>query len=170
MDNENEAEIKRALGIQSWRNLSKEKVIKFAAMMPDMATEVRLKIIEQFPAFKDLAKNSVDSVKQAHESTLSANGKSEENFHQASQQHRDALKDDRSRDDLSWEQRQFLHECFQQNVGQAFQKDSESKRFLDRGLRTVAVSAGAAIALGAVFVGARIIGEGNDSPEGSLES
>ncbi|WP_055585505.1 hypothetical protein [Peterkaempfera griseoplana] len=166
MDNPNEAEIKRALGIRSWRNLSKDKVIKFAAMMPEMGTEVRLKIIEQFPAFKDLAKNSVDSVKKAYESTLSANEKSQEHFHQASQQHREALKDDLSRDDLSWEQRQFLHERFQQNIGQEFQKDSENKQFLERGLRTVAVSAGAAIALSAVFVGARIIGENKEGPEG----
>jgi hypothetical protein len=70
-------------------------------------------------------------------------------FHRASQQHRDALNEDLSRDDLTWEQRQFLHERFQQNVGQEFQKDSENKQFLERGLRTVAVSAGAAIALGA---------------------
>ncbi|MFD7222896.1 hypothetical protein ACFV9P_17965 [Streptomyces sp. NPDC059892] len=167
MDNEKEAEVKRTLGIRSWRNLSKDKVIKFAAMMPDLGTEVRL---EQFPAFKDLAKNSVDSAKKAHESTLSANEKSQEHFHQASQQHREALTNDLSRDDLSWEQRQFLHERFQQNVGQEFQKDSESKQFLERGLRTLTVSAGAAIALGAVFVGARIMGESKDSPEGSLES
>ncbi|MCX4845314.1 hypothetical protein [Streptomyces sp. NBC_00893] len=170
MDNENEAEIKRVLGIPSWRNLSKDKVVKFAATMPDMATEVRLKIIEQFPAFKDLAKNSVDSVKRAHESTLSANEKSQEHFHRASQQHRDVLANELNRDDLSWEQRQSLHERFQQNVTLESRKDSETKQFLDRGLRTVAVSAGAAIALGAVFVGARILGEGKDSPQGSLEA
>ncbi|KIF69771.1 hypothetical protein HY68_16165 [Streptomyces sp. AcH 505] len=170
MDNENEAEVKRALGISSWRNLSKDKVIKFAAMMPDMSTEVRLKIIEQFPAFKDLAKNSVDSVKKAYESTLSANEKSQENFHQASQQHREALKEDLGRDDLSWEQRQFLHDRFQQNVGQEAQKDSENKQFLERGFRTVAVTASAAIAVGAVFVGARIMGESKENPEDSLGS
>ncbi|MGW2022066.1 hypothetical protein [Streptomyces decoyicus] len=170
MDNENEAKIKRALGIPSWRHLSKDKVVKFVAMMPDIGTEVRLKIVEQFPAFKDLAANSVDSVKQAHKSTLSANEKSQEHFHQASQQHRDSLKEELSRDDLSCEQRQFLHQLFQQNVDQEFQKDSETKQFLERGLRTVAVSAGAAIALSAVFVGARIMGESKDSPEESLEA
>lgn len=170
MARKNEDEIKRALGIQSWRNLSKEKVIKFAAMMPDVATEVRLKIVEQFPAFKDLAKNSVDAVKEAHKSTLSSNEKSQEHFHGAAQQQRDSLKDDLGRDDLSWEQRQFLHESFQRNVGMEYQKDSENKQFLERSLRTVAVGAGAAIALGAVFVGARIMGEGTDSPDDSLES
>ena len=37
MDNENEAEIKRALGIQSWRNLSKDKVIKFVLVVHALA-------------------------------------------------------------------------------------------------------------------------------------
>ncbi|MEU9199042.1 hypothetical protein [Streptomyces sp. NPDC048332] len=170
MDDKNEAKIKRALGIDSWRNLSKDKVVKFAAMMPDMATEVRLKIIEQFPAFKDLAKNSVDSVKQAHESTLSANEKSQDHFHRASQQYRDMLARELNRDDLSWEQRQTIHESFQRNVAMESQKDSETKQFLDRGLRTVAVTAGAAIALGAVFVGARVLGEGNDGEQESPKS
>ncbi|MEV6796027.1 hypothetical protein AB0M87_29440 [Streptomyces sp. NPDC051320] len=42
----NEAAVKRKLGIPDSRNLSKEKVLKFAAAMPQMATEVRLKLIE----------------------------------------------------------------------------------------------------------------------------
>lgn len=169
MGKKNEDEIKRALGVRSWRNLSKDKVIKFAAMMPDMATEVRMKIVEQFPNFKDLAKNSVDTVGKAHESTLSANEKSQDHFRRASQQQRDVLEKDLNRDDISWEERKFLHEAFQENVSQESQKDSENKQFLERGLRVVAVGAGAAIALGAVFVGARVMGEGTDDAEGPAE-
>ncbi|CAG7643542.1 hypothetical protein [Actinacidiphila bryophytorum] len=169
MGKKNEDEIKRALGIPSWRNLSKDKVIKFAAMMPDMATEVRMKIVEQFPNFKDLAKNSVDAVRAAHESTLSANEKSEDNFHRASQQQRDVLEKDLNRDDLSWEERKFFHETFRENVSQESQKDSENKHFLEREHRVVAAVAGAAMVLGAVFVGARVMGEGKDDSDGPAE-
>ncbi|AUG76692.1 hypothetical protein CFP65_1818 [Kitasatospora sp. MMS16-BH015] len=162
MDHEDEAELKRALGIRSWRNLSKEKVVRFAAAIPDVGTEVRLKIIEQFPAFKDLAKGSVDAVRQAHQSTVDANETSQDHFHRASQQQRDALKTDLDRDDLSWEQRQVLHERYRENVQQEYRKDSESKKFLEAGLRTVAVGAGAALALGAAFVGVKVLGEAKD--------
>jgi len=57
-----EDEVKQELGIESWRNLSKDKVLRFAAMMPDMDTEVALKIVEHFPVFKDFA---LDVVKEA---------------------------------------------------------------------------------------------------------
>ncbi|MCY0931949.1 hypothetical protein OTB20_38405 [Streptomyces sp. H27-H1] len=60
----------------------------------------RLKLIEQFPAFKDLAKHSVDSIRKAHKATLDANEKSQEHFRRASQDQRDALKDDLGRDEL----------------------------------------------------------------------
>ncbi|MEU8509564.1 hypothetical protein AB0C40_33740 [Streptomyces brevispora] len=56
----------RKLGISHWRNLSKDKVLKFAAAMPEMATEARLELIEQFPAFKDLGKADIDAVAEVH--------------------------------------------------------------------------------------------------------
>jgi hypothetical protein len=162
MGKKNEDEIKRALGIRSWRNLSKDKVIRFAAMMPDMATEVRMKIVEQFPNFKDLAKNSVDAAGKAHESTLSANEKSQEYFYRASQQQRDILAREINRDDISSEERKLLCEALQANVDQVSQKDSENKHFLGREHRAMATVAGAAMVLGAVFVGAKVMGEGKD--------
>ncbi len=72
MGDVNESAVKRKLGIPNWRNLSKDKVLKFAAAMPKMATEARLKLIEQFPAFKDLGKANIDAVAEAHRSTLAA--------------------------------------------------------------------------------------------------
>ncbi|MEU3567682.1 hypothetical protein AB0E96_04500 [Kitasatospora sp. NPDC036755] len=170
MENENEARIKRALGIPSWRHLSKDKVVNFVAAMPEMSTEVRLKLIEKLPVFKDLAKNSVDAMVEAHKSTLSANEKSQEHFHQASRQHRDALQKDLDRDDLSWEQRLSLHEFFQHNVDQEAQKDSENKPFLERTSRTVTVGAGAAMVLVAVFAGARIMGGSKERAEESPQA
>ncbi|MCF1596139.1 hypothetical protein [Streptomyces muensis] len=46
MRHKDEGEIKHALGIDSGRNLSKDKMMRFAAMMPDMGTEMALKIVE----------------------------------------------------------------------------------------------------------------------------
>lgn len=44
MSLDSEDEVKKALGIESWRNLSKDRIVKFAAMMPDMGREVTMKI------------------------------------------------------------------------------------------------------------------------------
>jgi hypothetical protein len=161
-----EAAVKRKLGIQTWRSISKNKVLEFAAAMPEMATEVRLKLIEQFPAFKDLGKANIDAVREAHKSTLAANENSQEHFYQAAQDQRDALRADLGRDDLSWEQREALHDRLDQNVRHVGEKDSENKHFLGTGMKMVAAAGATALALGVVFVGGKIASASEDSPGG----
>lgn len=55
-----ESAVKRALHIDSFRNLSKDKVIKFVSMIPYMDKEVALAIINQFPEFVGFGKVVVD--------------------------------------------------------------------------------------------------------------
>lgn len=50
---DSEDAVKKALAIDSWRNLSKDKLLRFVAMMPDMDKEVAVRTIEQFPQFKE---------------------------------------------------------------------------------------------------------------------
>lgn len=165
-----EDEIKRALGIDSWRHLSKDKMIRFVAMMPDMGTEVALKIVEQFPAFKDFALNVVDAMQKSHESTLSANKQSQEHVHQAFRELREIIKNELDKGDLTWEQKRELIEKMQEAVREESQKDSENKRFLDGALKKVLVLGSAALALGVAFVGGRVMAESKDSPEETLEA
>ncbi|RAY12950.1 hypothetical protein DPM19_23370 [Actinomadura craniellae] len=170
MGYKNEAEIKQALGIESWRNLSKDKMIRFVAMMPDMGTEVALKIVEQFPVFKDFAIDAVDAMEGAHESTLSANNQSQEHVHRAFQEIREILKAELSNGDLSWKQKKYLIEQIQETGRLEFQKDSENKHFLDGMSRKMMLGAGVVVALGVAFVGGRVMAESKDSPESSLEA
>jgi len=153
----NEDEVKRRLGIETWRNLSRDKMLRFAAMMPDIDTEVALKIIEQFPAFTAFALEAVKSMEKAHATTLSANDKSQDRVYQALQEIREILKGELDRNDLSWDERKFLIEQIQETGKLAFKKDSESKHFLDGLLKTVGMVGVAALALGVVFVGGKMM-------------
>jgi hypothetical protein len=160
MGYKNEVEIKQALGIESWRNLSKDKIIRFAAMMPDMDTEVALKIVEQFPVFKEFAMDVVHSMEKAQEATLSANTPSQEHVHRAHHEIREILKGQLDKDDLSFDERKYLIEQIQETGRQQFQKDSENKEFLERVLHKVLVGAGGALIAGLVFVGAKVMADG----------
>lgn len=166
----NEDQIKKALGIDSWRHLSKDKMVRFVAMMPDMSTEVALKIVEQFPAFKDFAKNAVDMMQKAHESTLTANERSQEHVHRAFQEIREILRRELDKGDLTWEQRKYLIEQIQETGRQQSQKDSENKKFLDGALGKALAGAGVLAALGVAFVGGRVLAENKDGPEDTLEA
>lgn len=167
MGDVNESAVKRKLGIPNWRNLSKDKVLKFAAAMPEMATEVRLKLIEQFPAFKDLGKADIAAVTEAHKSTLAANENSQNHFYKASQDQRDALQADLGRDDLSWAQREALHDRFDRNVQRVGEKDSENKQFMGAGMKMVAAAGAAALGFGVVFAGGKLAGASQDGSEES---
>lgn len=162
MTYKNEDEIKAALGISSWRNLSKDKVVRFAAMMPEMDTEVALKIIDQFPEFKEFAMDAVNAMEQAHAETLRANGKSQDDVHQAFSEIREILRGELDKGDLDWEQRKFLIEQIQETGRQQFSKDSENKRFLDGLFGKVVLGVGGALVLGLVFVGGKVIAENLD--------
>lgn len=162
---QDEDQIKRALGIESWRNLSKDKMIRFAAMMPDMDTELALKIVEQFPHFKEFAMGAVDAMEKSHQSTLKANKQSQKRVHQAFQQIREALVVELEREGLSWEEKKYLIEKIMETGNLQFQKDTENKEFLDGLFKKVLLGTAAALALGVAFVGGRVMVEGNDSPE-----
>lgn len=162
----NEQEIKQKLGIESFRNLSKDNVLRFAAMMPDIDTEVALKIIEQFPDFKEFALDAVDNVEKAHESTLASNDQSQNNVYTSLREIREILKGELGREDLSWEQRKFIIEQIQENARSVVQNDSENKKFLHSLFNTVGVVAVGTVMLGVAFVGGRIMldqGKGTDN-------
>lgn len=159
MKYKNEAEIKEALEIDSWRNLSKDKMIRFAAMMPDMDREVAIKIVEQFPAFKEFAMETVNVMERAQESALEDNKQSQAQVHKAFQEIREILKGELSHEDLPWEERKHILELILETGNKEFAKDSENKDFLKQIVKGVGVVALSALALGIVFVGGKIMME-----------
>lgn len=169
MKYDDEESIKKELDIESWRNLSRDKVVRFAAMMPDMDTEVALKIIDQFPAFKEFAEEALNTLERAHSSTLDANAPSQEHVHKAWQEIRSILRGQlENTEDLSWEQRRYLIEQIQDTGRQQAHKDTENKKFLDTLLGKVTFGAGMVVVGALVFVGAKVIAD--NGPDGITKS
>ena len=46
-----EEQVKAAIGISDWRHLSKDKLMNFVSVLPNVDSEVAIRIIEQFPEF-----------------------------------------------------------------------------------------------------------------------
>jgi len=153
----NEEQIKKKLGIDSWRNLSKDKVIKFAAMMPEMDKEVAIKIIEQFPEFRKFASDIVDTLEEEYKSTIKANTDSQEEVYNAFRETREILKDELRRSDLTPEERTNIINMIMKLVDMASEKDSENKEFLKDLIKTGAVGAGIVLSAAIIFVGGKIL-------------
>ena len=57
-----EEDAKKALGIQDWRHMTKEKVMDFVKMMPNMDKEVSMAAIKQFPNYASMCTNMINSL------------------------------------------------------------------------------------------------------------
>lgn len=55
-----EEAVKHALKIDSFRNLSKDKIMQFASMIPYIDKEVAIAIINQFPEYVSFGKAAIE--------------------------------------------------------------------------------------------------------------
>ncbi|NDU73734.1 hypothetical protein GWI34_13950 [Actinomadura sp. DSM 109109] len=149
-----EAEIKRTLGIDSWRNLSKDKMLRFAAMMPDLDTEVAIKIIEQFPVFKEFATETLSTLERTHSSALIANKHSQDAFHEACREIREILKGQLT-PDLPFEDRKYIIDKLMELSRMESEKDSENKKVLSENFKMAALGAIALLAAGVAVLGGK---------------
>lgn len=152
-----ELELKQALGINNWRELSRDKMLNFAAIVPHLDSELAMRVVEQFPSFKEFATDVVDAMENAHDSTLTLNDRSTARVHDAFRDIRTILKQELDKGDLTWQQRRWLVEQIQETGRQQFSKDSENKRFLDSALGRVVVGAGGIAAIGLAAFSGRVI-------------
>lgn len=151
-----ELAVKQALGIDSWRNLSKEKVLRFAALMPEIDQEVTLAIVAQLPVFTKFALQALTVLERLQLASLSSNGESQAHVHSAFQEYRAVLKGELDREDMSKEDRQLVLDKFKEAVELEGEKDTENKRFIDGLVNKAALGAGGAMVAALIFVGAKV--------------
>jgi len=159
-----EDEIKKALGIQTWRNLSHANVTRFAAMMPDMDKEVALKIVEQLPEFTDFALGVVNVIQKAQEAAYADNKQSMAQVYQAWQETREILKGQLALEDLQWEERKYILDLLMEAARQVSAKDSENKQWLKDIYKWIPLVGSAAMLMAVVYVGGKV---GFELPNGS---
>jgi hypothetical protein len=167
---DSEDEVKKALGITSWRNLSKDNVVKFAAMRPDMNKDVAQVIVAQLPMFTRLGLDVMESMRKAHDSTLGSNRHSQDRVHDSLAEVREMAKEELKRDDLSPEERRHYHEAAKETAQKEFEKDSENKRFLDGLFGKTVTVAGIVVAAGVAFAGGRAAVQRGDDTAGTRDA
>lgn len=154
MSNGNEDEVKRALGIDSWRNLSRDGVMRLVAMMPELSNEVALKIAEQFPDFKLLATETLNAIGEQLKVALKANDKSQKRAQRSFQKAQEAYIRELDKD-LSPEERRDLYERILEAAQKVDDKDDRNKQFILRALTVVGATIGAVLIAAVTFVGGR---------------
>ena len=155
--NTSDVEIKSALGIESWRNLSKDNFIGFLERLPEVDPEVALKLIDQIPDITMLARGVLDDAEKAYEAALTSNARGQEMVQEVHLERFAILKAELDKD-LTPEQWMRVLDDMGEVNSNALSKDSENKRFISEQLeKKLAAAAGlaAAAVIAVVFAAAK---------------
>lgn len=167
-----EVQLKEALGISTWRNLSKEKLFNFISTLPNVDSELAIKVIEQLPEFAKMATEMVTILKNVCDKVLEEDAritdKSIEAYKTVISEIYKPLLDELSiiikRDDLTAEDRKYFADKMIEIANKTEEvadkiglKDTESKEFKLKVLDTVNNTIGGILA-GTLTIGAIILG------------
>ena len=156
-------EVKNALKIDSFRNLSKDKIMEFVSLIPNMDKEVAIKIIEQYPAFAKLSESMVAQLNKMCDTALEKDEESQRLTIQAYKQILDELSNQLYMEDISKEEREKITKQMIEIADKISVKDTENKAFIDKMVKYRTGFAIGVFALGAAILGVNI--KGKDIPK-----
>jgi len=124
-----EQKVLKKLGIDNFRQMSKEKVVAFASMIPHMDPEVAKKAIEQFPEYAQMALEMVKSYKSTIDKMLEANSQDTQSFYDACNSILESLQQQLAKNNLSKKEREHLNGQMLVVAQMISDKVSENKEF-----------------------------------------
>ena len=142
-----EKKVLKKLGISDFRHMTKDKIVKFASMLPYMDPEVAKKALEQFPAFKDLASDLVTQYKGIVDKAIDGNEISQKAFYDACNSIIQSLQKELEDDDITSEEKERIEDKMIKVAQMIGEKDSENKGFL---LKCLAIGGFVVTAIGGV--------------------
>lgn len=165
-----ELEVKNVLGIDSWRNLSKDKFLQFLDLVPQVDKELALQLIGQIPEFTTLARVALDDAAKAYEGLLAANDRGMELDHQVAMERLAILKAELDKDLTPEERLRVLDDIRDVHVRSNL-KESENKEFLaEQFEKRLGVGLAIAAAIGAVVFGIAKSGGKQGGDAGGLKA
>lgn len=155
-----EEAVKRALKIDSFRNLSKDKVMQFASMIPYMDRDVAIAIINQFPVLADFGKTAISAYMQMCDNILEKSKESQMAVVQGYQTILCALSKRMEAENITEEERKSITEDMVSVADKIAEVDLQYKKFLDRmetkvlwGILGIVAFVGAGIGINSAFGG-----------------
>ncbi len=127
-----EKAVKRALKIDSFRNLSKDKIMEFASMIPYVDKDVAIAIINQFPKLAEFGKAAITSYTQTCDNILAKNQESQAAVIRGYQTILDALSKRMDAENITEDERKSITEDMISIADKIAEVDMQNKKFLDK--------------------------------------
>ena len=155
---------KKALKIDSFRNLSKDKVMEFISMIPYMEKEVAIEIIKQFPEYIDFAKALINNYADICKEILEIN---KESYKQAVSAHQIALETFAKQienTELTPKERVDFSNKMVEEAEKITELYLQQQKFHERVLKNVGGTIAIVVLAGATILGLKAIGN-DDLPQ-----
>lgn len=146
-------DVKKALGIKDLRHLSGERVAEFISLIPNMDKDIAIQIINQFPAYTDMAKSIVGELEAICDNSIQAASASQKESISAYKMILSDLGELLKKESISAEERSEITDKMILVADRIAAKDSEFKDFLLGVLKVGAPVLGSALLLGALILG-----------------
>lgn len=127
-----ERKVLKRLGIKDFRHMTKDKVVKFATMLPYMDKEVAKAALQQFPEFKDMACSIIFQIKEAMDKTMDYNEHSQNEFYLTCNAIISSLQKELEKENITSEDRDRIEDKMILVAKMKAEKDSENKKFYQK--------------------------------------
>lgn len=125
-----EQKVLKKLGIEDFRHLTKEKVIKMTTMLDRMDPEVAKKALEQFPDFSNTMKEILSDYKNTLDKAIDSNDESLKDCYKTYDAIITSCQKELDKEDLTFEQRKEILDQMIIVAEMKDAKDLQNKKFL----------------------------------------
>ena len=154
-----------ALNNESFRNLTKDKVMEFTSMIPYMEKEVALEIIKQFPVYVEFVESAIENYTQLCKTILETN---KEEYEQAVHAHQYVLEtfaNQLEQENLTEEERRDFSEKMIEEADKITELYLQQQKFHERVFKTIGGVVTLALGVTVTMLGLKAIGSDEDLPQ-----
>ena len=160
-----EEAVKKALKIESFRNLTKDKVMEFTSMIPYMEKEVAMEVIKQFPVYVDFAKTVIEHYTQICETILATNKEEYEKAVDAHQFVLESFSKQLENENLTAEERANLSDKMIAEAEKITELYLQQQKFHERIIKTIGGVVTVTLGVTLTLLGLKVIGSDDDLPQ-----
>ena len=125
-----EEQVLRKLNIPDFRHLSKDKIMTFFFMLPNMDPEVAKKALEQFPSYAGAVKEIIAEYNDFLDKALADNAESVQSYYSICKEIIEALSKLIEQDSLSFDEKMQIAQMMLEVEARANKKDRENKKHI----------------------------------------